>query len=76
MFLGPLEILQCVGVTNELGLPLSLSAMYLIFHVLILNKYHFDGSPLILWDLIDFYQDLKNLRMSQLITIFIGRLGG
>ncbi|KAH0644860.1 hypothetical protein KY284_032744 [Solanum tuberosum] len=44
-YIGPFEVLNCVGpVAYRLALPLNLSAVYLVFHVSMLKRYHGDGD--------------------------------
>ncbi|XP_047252151.1 uncharacterized protein LOC124887030 [Capsicum annuum] len=50
-FIGPFEILQCVGPVG-LAFPPSLSEVHLVFYVSMLKKFHGDGNYIIRWDLV------------------------
>ena len=58
-FIGPFEILSRVGeVPYKLALPLSLSAVHLVFHVSMLWKYISDESHVLLLDSVELGPDL------------------
>ncbi|XP_060183020.1 uncharacterized protein LOC132612972 [Lycium barbarum] len=47
-FISPFEIVQRIGeVAYELALPLGLSGVHLVFYILMLKKYHSNGSYVI-----------------------------
>ncbi|XP_070021900.1 uncharacterized protein [Nicotiana sylvestris] len=47
-FIGPFEILRCVGeVAYELALPPTLAGIHPVFHVFMLQKYHGDPSHML-----------------------------
>ena len=48
-FIGPYEILERIGpVTYHLALPLELAKLHNVFHVLILRRYCYDESHILL----------------------------
>ena len=50
-YIRQFEILKCVGeVAYKLALPLGLSGVHPVFHVLMLKRYHNDGLYIIRWD--------------------------
>ena len=52
-YIGPFEILKRVEkVAYKLALPPGLSGVHPVFHVLMLKRYHGDGSYIIRWDLV------------------------
>ncbi|XP_070015168.1 uncharacterized protein [Nicotiana sylvestris] len=58
-YIGPFEILQIVGeVAYKLALPLSLSAVHLVFHVSMLWKYHGDPSHVLDFSFVQLDKDL------------------
>ena len=47
-FIGPYEILERIGpVAYRLALPLELTKLHNVFHVLMLRRYHSDGSHIL-----------------------------
>ncbi|WMV50435.1 hypothetical protein MTR67_043820 [Solanum verrucosum] len=59
-YIGPFEILDCVGsVAYRLASLPSLSRVYLVLHVSILKKYHRDGNYIIKWDFRLLEKDLQ-----------------
>ncbi|XP_020100345.1 uncharacterized protein LOC109718503 [Ananas comosus] len=60
LFVGPFEILECVGlVAYRLALPPSLARMHNIFHVFMLRKYFSDPSHVISPTTIQLREDLS-----------------
>ncbi|XP_059285579.1 uncharacterized protein LOC132039045 [Lycium ferocissimum] len=50
-YIRPFEILKRMGeIAYELALPLGLSGVRSVFHILMLKTYHGDGSYIIRWD--------------------------
>ncbi|WMV41339.1 hypothetical protein MTR67_034724 [Solanum verrucosum] len=59
-YIGPFEILECVGpVAYRLALPSNLSRVHPVFHVSMLKRYHGDGDYIIKWDSIVLDKDLQ-----------------
>ncbi|XP_070003439.1 uncharacterized protein [Nicotiana sylvestris] len=58
-FIGPFEILDQVGeVAYRLALPLGLSAVHVVFHVSMLQKYHSDPSHVLDFSTVQLDNDL------------------
>ena len=58
-FLGPFETLERVGtLAYKVALPLGLSKIHNVFHVLTLRKYVFDPSHVVELEPIQIYEDL------------------
>ena len=59
-FIGPNEILERIGpVAYRLALPPELAKLHNVFHVLILRRYHFDGSHILLVQDIQIHVDFS-----------------
>ncbi len=58
-FIGLYNIIECVGlVAYRLALPLELDKIHNVFHVLMLRRYRFDPSHVLLTEAIDIQPDL------------------
>lgn len=58
-YIGPLEILECMGtVAYKLTLRSNLSSVHPIVHLLMLKRYHDEGEYIIMWDSIVLDKDL------------------
>ncbi|XP_070032458.1 uncharacterized protein [Nicotiana tomentosiformis] len=59
MYIGPFEILERVGeVAYRLALPPTLSAVHLVFHVSMLQKYYRDPSQVLDFSSVQLEKDL------------------
>ncbi|XP_015170717.1 uncharacterized protein [Solanum tuberosum] len=59
-YIGPLEILDCVGpVAYRLTLPPILSGVHPVFHASMLKKYHGDGDYIRKWNSVLLNKDLQ-----------------
>ncbi|WMV41779.1 hypothetical protein MTR67_035164 [Solanum verrucosum] len=59
-YIGPFEILDCVGsVAYRLTLLRSLSVVHPVFHVSMLKKYHGNKDYIIKWDIVLLDKDLQ-----------------
>jgi len=71
-FIGPFEVLRCVGeVAYELALPPSLAGVHPVFHVSMLQKYHDDPSHVLDFSSIQLDKDLSYV--EEPVAILIGR---
>ncbi|WMV14259.1 hypothetical protein MTR67_007644, partial [Solanum verrucosum] len=59
-YIGPFEILECVGpMAYRLVLPSNLSRVHRVFYVFMLKRYHGDGDYIIKWDSVVLGKDLQ-----------------
>ncbi|KAK4731440.1 hypothetical protein R3W88_024428 [Solanum pinnatisectum] len=59
-YIGLFEIVERIGeVAYELSLPLGLSGVHRVFHILMLKKYHQGCAHVIQWDSVLLYQNLN-----------------
>ncbi|XP_070010321.1 uncharacterized protein [Nicotiana sylvestris] len=73
-FIGPFEILQCVGsIAYELALPPSLAGVHPVIHVSILRKYHGDLSHMLDFSSVQLDNDLSYVK--QPVTILDRQVG-